>query len=162
MLGKRAEDYLEAIYELCKEKSFTRVKDIAASLNVKPPTVSEMLEKLYKEGYIIYRKRLFVSLTDKGKEVAKMIRERRETLVKFLKTLGVSEDIAEIDACTIEHVLHVETVNQLKKFVKFIEDSPINPRWLEHFRRYCETGEHPCKVLRIKGYKQKNLNVRKV
>lgn len=162
MLGKRAEDYLEAIYELCREKGHTRVKDIAEALNVKPPTVSEMLEKLSKEGYIIYRKRLFVSLTDKGKRVAKMVKERRETLVKFLKTLGVPDNVAEMDACTIEHVLHEETVSQLKKFVKFIEDSPINPRWLEHFRKYCESGEHPCKALRIKGYEHKNLNLRKV
>ncbi len=158
MLGKRAEDYLEAIYELCKEKGFTRVKDIAASLNVKPPTVSEMLEKLSKEGYIVYRKRLYVSLTDKGKEVAKMVKERRKTLVKFLKTLGVPEDIAETDACTIEHVLHAETVNQLKKFVKFIEDSPINPRWLEHFREFCRTGNHPCDRAKSVKIRHKILN----
>jgi len=144
MLGGRAEDYLEAIYELCKKEGFTRVKEIAESLNVKPSTVSEMLDKLSREGYVVYRKRLYVSLTDKGKKVAKMVKERRETLVKFLKTLGVPEDIAKTDACTIEHVLHRETVNQLKKFVKFIEGSPMDPRWLEHFREFCRTGTHPC------------------
>ncbi len=161
MLGKRAEDYLEAIYELCKEKGYTRVKEIANFLGVKPATVSEMLEKLSKEGYIIYRKRLFIALTDRGKDVARMVRDRRETLVKFLKTLGVPEVIAERDACTIEHVLHAETVNQLKKFVRFIEESPINPRWLEHFREFCKSGKHPCKELRIRSPEHKNLNLRR-
>jgi DtxR family Mn-dependent transcriptional regulator len=149
MLGKRAEDYLEAIYELCLQRGYTRVKDIARRLNVKPATVSEMLEKLSKEGYVIYRKRLFVTLTEEGKAVAQSVKERREILVKFLTTLGVSKDIAEKDACTIEHVLHPETVKQLKNFVKFIEDSPVlNPMWLEHFKVFCETGIHPCKSKR--------------
>ncbi len=158
MLGKRAEDYLEAIYELCKERGYTRVKEIAKALSVKPATVSEMLEKLSKEGYIIYRKRLFIALTDRGKDVAKNVRERRETLVKFLKTLGVPQEIAERDACTIEHVLHTETVNQLKKFVRFIEESPINPKWLEHFKEFCKSGEHPCKYLTPSERKNMNLS----
>ena len=121
------------------------MKDIAERLKVKPATVSEMLEKLSKEGYVIYRKRLFVALTEKGKEVARDVRERREILVKFLTALGIPKNIAEKDACTIEHVLHSETVKQLKNFVTFIEECPtINPKWLEHFRGFCRTGVHPC------------------
>ncbi|HIP63376.1 MAG TPA: metal-dependent transcriptional regulator [Archaeoglobus profundus] len=145
MLSKRTEDYLQAIYELSGEKGFTRVKDIANKLNVKPATVSEMLEKLAREGYVIYKKRLYVALTDKGKEVARCIKERRELLVKFLVLLGVPRDIAEKDACMIEHVLHPETVKQLKNFVKFTEECPIK-EWLEHFREFCKTGVHPCTV----------------
>jgi len=143
-MRNRFEDYLETIYELCKDKGFTRVKEIANALKVKPATVSEMLEKLSKEGYVIYRKRLFVTLTEKGKNIAMDVKERREILVKFLTALGVPRDIAESDACTIEHVLHEKTVNQLKNFVKFIEESPIYPKWLKHFEEYCKTGVHPC------------------
>jgi DtxR family Mn-dependent transcriptional regulator len=144
MLSRRTEDYLEAIYELSNQKGFTRVKEIAEKLNVKPATVSEMLEKLAREGYVIYRKRLYVALTDRGKEVAKSVKERREILVKFLITLGVPKNIAEKDACTIEHVLHPETVKQLKNFVKFVEECPFDPKWLKHFREYCKSGVHPC------------------
>ncbi len=159
MLGRRAEDYLEAIYELCNRRGFTRVKEIAEKLKVKPATVSEMLEKLSKEGYVIYRKRLFVTLTDKGKEVARDVKERREILVKFLTTLGVPRNIAEEDACTIEHVLHPETVKQLKSFVKFIEKCPaISPKWLEHFREFCRTGVHPCDRAKSEKMRRKVLN----
>jgi len=148
MLGKRAEDYIEAIYELSKEKGFARVKEIASALGVKPATVSEMLENLSEDGYVIYRKRFHVMLTEKGLELAKAVRDRREILVKFLTTLGVSKEVAEKDACTIEHVLHPETVEQLRNFVKFIEESPaVNPRWLEHFREFCRTGKHPCNLI---------------
>ena len=160
MLGKRGEDYLEVIYELCRENGFTRVKNIAERLNVKPATVSEMLKKLSKEGYTIYKKRLFVALTEKGKEIAKDVRERREILVKFLTTLGIPKDIAEKDACTIEHVLHSETVKQLKNFVKFIEECPaINPKWLEHFREFCRTGVHPCDRAKVENSKILNAKI---
>lgn len=142
MLRKRAEDYLEAIYELCRDRGFTRVKEIAKYLRVKPATVSEMLSKLSEKGYVIYRKRLFVTLTEKGIKVAEEVRDRRKTLIKFLTALGVPKDVAERDACTIEHVLHESTVNQLKKFVRFIEESPIYPKWLEHFREFCRSGVH--------------------
>ncbi len=148
MLGRRAEDYLEVIHELSMEKGFTRVKEIARKLGVKPATVSEMLEKLSREGYVIYRKRLFVALTKRGEEVAKSVKERREILVKFLTALGIPKEIAEKDACTIEHVLHPETVKQLKNFVRFIEESPANPKWLEHFREFCRKGVHPCDRVR--------------
>ncbi len=144
MLSRRTEDYLEAIYELSWRRGFTRVKEIAEKLGVKPATVSEMLEKLAKEGYVIHKKRLYVALTDKGMKIAKSVRERRNVLVKFLMMIGVPKEIAEEDACTIEHVLHPETVNQLKKFVKFVEDCPFDPKWLEHFREYCKSGVHPC------------------
>ncbi len=143
--GKRAEDYMEAILTLSSEKGYTRVKDLSKFLGVKPASVSEMLEKLSKEGYVTYRKRLFVSLTKKGVERAKEVRAKREVLVKFLTTLGVPREIAEKDACTIEHVLHDRTLEQLRNFVLFIESSPsIHPKWLEHFREFCKTGKHPC------------------
>ncbi len=145
MLSRRIEDYLQTIYELTAEKGYTRIKEIAEKLKVKPASVSEMMQKLAKKGYVIYEKRLFVALTEKGKKVAEDIRERREILVKFLVTIGVPKEIAEEDACIIEHALHVETVNQLRNFVKFIENSPeVNPKWLQHFREYCKTGVHPC------------------
>ena len=150
MLSRRIEGYLQTIYELTAEKGYTRIKDIAERLRVKPASVSEMMQKLADRGYVIYEKRLFVALTEKGKKVAEDIRERREILIKFLVTIGVPKDIAEKDACIIEHALHCETVNQLKNFVKFIENSPeVDPKWLQHFREYCKTGIHPCSKSKV-------------
>ncbi len=143
-LTRRTEDYLEAIYYLSKKKGYTRVKEIAEHLGVKPASVSEMLSKLSDRGFIVYEKRLYVSLTPEGKRIAECVRERRKILVKFLVTLGVPRSIAEEDACIMEHVLHKETVTQLKKFVKFVEESPADPMWLNHFREYCRSGVHPC------------------
>jgi DtxR family Mn-dependent transcriptional regulator len=145
MLGRRAEDYLEAILSLSKEKGYAKVMELAKILRVKPASVSEMLYKLSRNGFVVYRKRMYVTLTNKGLEAAKRVREKRELLIKFLTTIGVSEEVAEIDACAIEHTLHPETLKQLRNFVRFIESSPsVNPVWLEHFREFCKTGRHPC------------------
>lgn len=146
MLGSRAEDYLEAIYSLSKEKGYAKVMELSEVLNVKPATVSEMLEKLSRMGYVEYKKRSHVKLTEKGVREAMKLREKRNVVIKFLKAIGVPEDVAERDACTIEYVLHPETLRQLRNFVRFVESSPaVNPRWLEHFREFCRTGRHPCK-----------------
>ena len=145
MLGGRAEDYLEAIYTLSREKGYAKVVELSELLDVKPATVSEMLEKLSRMGYVEYRKRYHVKLTEKGVREAMKLREKRNVLIKFLKTLGVPEDVAERDACTLEHILHPETLEQLRNFVRFVESSPaMNPRWLEHFKEFCRTGKHPC------------------
>ena len=142
----RYEDYLRVIYELSREKGYTRVKEISEALNVKPPTVSEMLKKLNEKGYVIYIKRLFVQLTEKGLKEAEKIIERHETLIKFLKALGIPEEIAVKDACIMEHELHPITVERLKSFVRFIELSPKSePNWLKHFKEFCKSGKHYCK-----------------
>ncbi|WP_457550098.1 metal-dependent transcriptional regulator, partial [Archaeoglobus sp.] len=87
-------------------------------------------------------------------------RERREILVRFLVMLGVPKDIAEEDACTIEHVLHPETVKQLKNFVKFVEECPVlDPKWLKHFKEFCKTGVHPCDRLRCEKLKYESKNL---
>ncbi len=149
MWRRRIEDYIEAIFDLSSERGYTRVKDIALNLNVKPASVSEMMGKLHKEGYIVYEKRLFVALTDAGKELALDVRRRRRVLIKFLNSIGVPSEVAEKDACVIEHVLDPTTVEQLSNFVRFIEDSPNNdPKWLRHFREFCEKGTHPCLMVK--------------
>ncbi|WP_202319243.1 metal-dependent transcriptional regulator [Archaeoglobus neptunius] len=145
MLGKRAEDYLEAIYSLSREKGYAKVMELAEMLDVKPATVSEMLDKLSRKGYVVYRKRHHVTLTEKGIEEAMKLREKRNLVIKFLTALGVPDHVAEKDACALEHVLHPETLEQLNNFVRFIESSPsVSPKWLDHFREFCRTGKHPC------------------
>lgn len=62
-----AEEYLETILYLTKGGRPAKTKDIAEAMNIKPPSVSEMLMKLKEEGYVEYKPYLGVSLTEKGK-----------------------------------------------------------------------------------------------
>jgi len=140
------EDYLETIYALSKEKGDVRVKDIAHNLGIKSASVSEMLRKLDKCRYVACEKYGDIALTSKGELVGKTVMVRHETIKAFLKIIFVPEDVADRSACTIEHNLEVETIEQLTKFVKFVGAYSMHPKWLEHFEVYCRTGNIPkCK-----------------
>ena len=140
-LTRSLEDYIRAIYVLRKKKKVVRVKDIASLLNVRPSSVTTSLKKLATAGLVDYEKREYVDLTEEGLRVAEELSERYRNLKDFLvRVLGVPEDIAEVDACSMEHYLHPETAERLKRFVEFISECPedIGPRFLEYFKRYYE------------------------
>ena len=81
------------------------------------------------------------TLTDRGERMARELLEKHRTLADFLELIGVAREDAEIDACNIEHHVSRDTINQLNIFLEFARDAPHNPRWLAHFKHFCETGE---------------------
>ena len=120
---KRFEDYIKAIYKLQREKSVVRVRDLAAALNVKPPSVVEQLRKLSQRGLVLYEKGEYIKLTDKGEMMAREILRKHEALRRFLAdVLMVPEDIAERDSCYMEHGLHEITIDRINKFLGFIDE----------------------------------------
>ncbi len=144
-LSRKAEDYLEAIYVISQDKGIVRIRDICRELEIKPPSVVEMVKKLADQGYLIYKKNEGVNLTAEGEEIGRVIKDRHSTIFAFLKFIGVPEKIADEDACVIEHELNAKTVEQIKSLVSFIETAPDHPQWLDHFAIYCDLGKHPCK-----------------
>ncbi len=143
-LSRKAEDYLEAVYVISQEKGHVRIRDICKELGTKPPSVVEMVKKLNDRGYLIYKKNEGLYLTAEGEEIGRVIKDRHDTIFAFLKFIGVPEQIADEDACVIEHELHPKTVEQIKSLVSFIETAPDHPQWLDHFAIFCELGKHPC------------------
>jgi len=144
MLSRKAEDYLEAILNITEEKGHARIKDIAITLGVRPPSVVEMVNRLDKKGMVEYRKYDGVKLTEEGGKIALIIKERHDIIKAFLEIINVPEKIADKDACTMEHELHAITTTQIKNLVIFVKDAPEYPQWLEHFNEFCTTGKHPC------------------
>ncbi len=142
-MSSSVEDYLEAIYLLTKEMDEVGTSDIASFLEVKPPSVTEMLRKLKEEGLVNYEKYGKISLTSRGNKVAKEVSSRHFELINFLQLLGVDEESAKTDACKIEHVLNSKTMEKLRKFMEFVEEAPENPKWLEHYNHFVKTGKHP-------------------
>ncbi|RLG57501.1 MAG: metal-dependent transcriptional regulator [Hadesarchaea archaeon] len=136
------EDYLEAIYFIEKERGDVRTSDIASFLKHRPPSVTEMLDKLSKKGFIKHEKYGKVSLTPQGMRVAEEVASRHKTLISFLELLGVDRETAEIDACKMEHVLNRRTMSRLRKLVEFVQTAPEEPEWLKHYRHFIKTGEH--------------------
>ncbi|MEA1993880.1 MAG: iron dependent repressor, metal binding and dimerization domain protein [Euryarchaeota archaeon] len=139
---KSIEDYLKTIYVLTEEKDVTRISDLSLALDVQPPSVTEMIQKMDRRGFVSHEKYRGVRLTEKGKKLAKSVKTRNKTLLDFLTIIGVNEKTAKEDACEMEHELNPTTMDCLTGFVKFVQSSPKNPRWLNHFKYYRKTGKH--------------------
>ena len=88
----RVEDYLEVVYDLVQTKGYAGSTDIAERLGVKTPSVTNMLQKLDGMGLIIYERYRGLRLTDKGEEMALLIKQKHVTIIRFLRILGVGEN----------------------------------------------------------------------
>ena len=153
MLSQKCEDYLESILILVEKRGYARPRDIARKMCVKPPSVTEMLGKLKREGYINYEKYGEVTLTPAGLVEARKVKRKHEVFEKLLNMLLVPPDIAEEDACVLEHHIHKKTEQQLSKFVQFVEEFGGSPRFLKNFEGYCRSGKLPksCKMAKKKN-----------
>ena len=130
--SQSAEDYLERIHELIEEKGYARVVDIASSLKVKQASVTSMVQKLGEAGYLKYEKYRGLSLTDKGRDVARRIRNRHETLSRFFSLFDLDAESQRQDIEGIEHHLSPDTVQILADLAHFFEQ---NPDTLKSFRK---------------------------
>ena len=146
-LSHSAQDYLEAILVLTLERGQARVKEVAELLGVKKPSVVAAVKGLMKKGLVKHEHYGYLELTPKGMAMAKEIYHRHQTLFRFLhRILGVKAQVAEKDACQMEHYISPQTLDRLVKFVEFVESFPNknqDPRWLSYFKRYAEKGEPP-------------------
>lgn len=148
MKTKTVEEYIEAIYSLQKEHGHVHTNDLASKLEVAPPSATEMVQKLANENLVNYVPYYGVTLTKNGEKMAKDLLQKHKTLADFLVIIGVERTKAEIDACQIEHHVSPQTMKQLHKFVEFVKSAPQDPKWLEHFKLFCKTGERPeCDLL---------------
>jgi DtxR family Mn-dependent transcriptional regulator len=112
------EDYLEMVSFLSDEGE-VRVTDIASRLGVSKPSVLTALRVLEERGLLEHERYRTVSLTKEGAIQAAEIRGRHDFLTVFLRDIvGVEADIAEQDACKMEHVLSEETLKKMKLLVK--------------------------------------------
>ncbi|UCC92928.1 MAG: metal-dependent transcriptional regulator [Thermoplasmata archaeon] len=139
----RWEQYIETIDTVQRQKGYAKVKDVATVLEVGLPTVTEMFGKLDEAGLINYQKWSGVTLTEEGQAMADALREKHDTLREFLEILGVPEEVADGDACAMEHNVSPETLDRLTSFVDFVNMPEDGPVWLQHFREFYDTGETP-------------------
>jgi Mn-dependent DtxR family transcriptional regulator len=120
-LSPRMEDYLEVIYELIQQKGYAPTVEISEYLNVKSPSVTKMMQRLYESGYINYERYKGVSLTGTGISIAESIHNKHGLLAEFFKLIGIDEETANKDAEEIEHHLHKESIEKLEKFVAILK-----------------------------------------
>lgn len=101
--AETAEDYCEAIADLSATLGEARVVDLARRLGVTHVTVNRTLARLQREGFVSVQPYRAIFLTSTGRKLAAACHHRHGVVVAFLRSLGVPEKTAEIDAEGIEH-----------------------------------------------------------
>jgi DtxR family manganese transport transcriptional regulator len=115
--AETAQDYVEAIADLSASVGEARVVDLARRLGVTHVTVNRTLARLQKIGFVNTKPYRAIFLTDAGHKLAAECKQRHETVVSFLHSLGISERIAELDAEGIEHHVSPETLAAFERLL---------------------------------------------
>ena len=113
-----AQDYVEAIADLTAALGEARVVDLARRLGVTHVTVNRTLARLQRAGFVSTKPYRAIFLTEAGRTLAAECKRRHETVVAFLRSLGISENIAELDAEGIEHHVSPETLAAFERLLK--------------------------------------------
>ena len=118
-LTESMEDYLEMIYRY-KNKEEIHVKDIAEKLNVKPSSVSKMINKLKDLELVDSLKYGSITLTIEGEKIGKYLLWRHNVLVQFFKKLNKKNySLEQVEK--IEHFIDFETLKNMEKLLnKFL------------------------------------------
>lgn len=122
VLTPSMEDYLEMIYRLSHEVGYTRVNELADKLNVQPPSVTKMIQKLSEKSLLNYEKYGMVHLTEEGKKLGKFFLERHNTLKEFLNLIGANDNLQK-DVETMEHYISYNTFEVISALVSFMKEN---------------------------------------
>ena len=111
--------YLETILLLHQGKPNVRAVDVCDELGYVKSSVSRGVNLLEKKGYIhIDRDTGNLTFTDSGRKKAESIYERHQTLTKALIKIGANPELAEENACRIEHVVSDEMMEVFRNYIK--------------------------------------------
>ena len=119
VIYESGENYLETIFILREKSGTVRSIDVANELGYSKASISRAMGILKKAGYITIEDSGNILLTESGKQKATQIFHRHKIITEFLmKTLGVDKDLADKDACRIEHIISEEVFKEMKKYVE--------------------------------------------
>ncbi len=116
------ENYLKAIYIISRKNrgGWVSNSEIASFLDIKPPSVTDMLHKLKKKGLINWQPRKMLRLTKKGLLQAKYIYKNYLSLKNFFHyvlKMNNDSDVGDI-CCKIEHHIPMSVIQALNTFTK--------------------------------------------
>lgn len=123
-LSASLEDYLEIICNLLKTGDNVKAVEVAKKLNISRASVSEALAKLAERNLIVYESHKGITITTEGLKKAQDVILKHNTLTAFFEeTLGLKKDVAEDNACKIEHVISDDVFERIMKFQQYCENN---------------------------------------
>jgi DtxR family Mn-dependent transcriptional regulator len=119
------ENYLKAIYHLSLNDLNVSTNQIAAALNTKAASVTDMLKKLADKELINYEKYQGVTLAAAGEKIAlHIIRKHRLWEYFLVEKLNFKWDEVHEMAEEMEHISSVELIDRLDKFMNYPKHDP--------------------------------------
>ena len=112
------EDYVEAIQEISEIKGDVKNADLAIHFGVSQATINKNLKRLIGAKLATSEPYRSIFLTDEGKKLAAISKEKHNIVYQFLIKLGVSKKVAQYDSEGIEHHVSDETLKLMKNFSK--------------------------------------------
>ena len=117
-LSESAEMMIKNINVLASSGERVRTSDLSTKTELKPASVTEMIQRLGDLGLVDYEPYHGVHLTKQGQHVADVIEHRFNILERFLtEILGVDGNEASEVACRMEHVLTRDVEHKLTTFL---------------------------------------------
>jgi DtxR family Mn-dependent transcriptional regulator len=132
-----AEDYLVAILYIARKRGryqgCCRAKELAEVLGVSRSSVSQVLRRLSRSGYVDFKPYArSITLTEKGAQLAQSLHARRIVVMLMADILGFTEERSKEIACFLEHFMNDEERRYVAKFICFMQNNPdIMKKWLE-------------------------------
>lgn len=135
--------HLVAIHDLTDEYGYARVTDVAKRLSITRGSVSITIKNLKGRDLVTTDARGFLRLTEAGDRIVHGVQAKKSVMLKlFTRLLGVDDEMAEIDACKIEHLISGATVERITGLLRFLEsDAPEAEGFLaafETFKKECD------------------------
>ena len=128
-LSPTHEMYLKVLYQVRADYEVARVRDISKGLGVNPGTVTSTLKRLEKMGFVRHDRYGVVVLTPRGVNVAECMIRRFDTINGLLtEVLGVDPEVAEVDACMMEHAVSPATVNRMESMLYLARSGQVDWR----------------------------------
>ncbi len=112
------EDYLETILLLSQSKGYCRSVDVANALGVTKASVSVAVARLQAGGFLMMDDERLLHLTELGEQTARKVYDKHQTLKEMLEKIGVSPDLAEQEACRMEHIISDDSISKIKTVIQ--------------------------------------------
>lgn len=120
------QEYIEIIRDLQQTAPVARVKEIAMARNVTRSSVSTVLNTLRELGLVSHEHYSYVALTEKGQKLGALLHQRHQLILKFLRDiLKLDAEMADKEACKLEHAMSPEALNALLIYVSKTTGEPF-------------------------------------
>ncbi len=119
------EDYIKIIYQNAEENKTVTTSSVAKNLDVSNAAATDMIKKLFAQGYVTYKKYKGVKLTAKGKKLAlDLIRRHRLWELFLMKSLGLTWDEVHREAELLEHQTSKKLIDKIDEYLNYPKFDP--------------------------------------